>query len=182
MARRGEEAARQAGLRCLTERSPNSESTYVHVQRDQVWYGIRISCHDPVYDCCTDYQQLSLTDRPTAAIVVEAAERAERLVVEGGDVVADPAEVEQAIQKIASVMADGRVYKADDETRWRWSSDEESWTLASRYRGEGEPTPPDHQPWPAVSARIRCQVRHSHNVNAKCRRVSGAIDSVHPGR
>lgn len=163
----GEVAARDAGLTCLTERSPNSESTYLHLLRGETWFGIRISCHEAVYDCCTDYEQLSLTDRPTAEIASAAALRIARLVNDGGHVVADPGEVEQAIKKIASVMADGRIYKADDGTRWRWSSDDEAWMLASRYWGEGEPTPPDHRPWPAVSARIRCQVRHSHNVNAK---------------
>ncbi len=163
----GEATAAEAGLRCETERSPNSESTYLHVQRGDTWYGIRLSCHEAAYDCCADYEQIHLGDPPTETRLQRCEEQVVRSVQSGGSVVANPAEVRIAIDKIASVMADGRVYQDDDGLRWRWSSDEPGWRLISRHWGEDEPAPPTHRPWPSVSARIRCQVRHSCNVNAK---------------
>lgn len=167
IAEAGMASAEGAALVCHLEHSPNSESLYLHTKRGPHWYGVRVSCHEAVYDCCTDYEQLTVDEPPSPEVVQAACAEAARLVLEGDHVVADPAEVAVAIEKIASVMADGRVYRDDDDLRWRWSSDEDRWNLACRYHGEEEPTPPSHRPAAAVSSRIRCQVRHSHNVNAK---------------
>lgn len=172
----GEAAAAGAGLRCVTERSPNSESTYLHVQRGIIWYGVRLSCHEAVYDCCLDYEQIHLGDPPTTSRLEIGGEQVVESVMSGGLVVADPEEVRVAINNIASVMADGRVYQDDSGLRWRWTADDEAWNLISRHWGEGEPAPPAHQPWPSVSSRIRCQVRHSHNVNAKWATESASED------
>lgn len=163
----GERAALAAGYRCVCERSPGSESAYLHVERNGVWYGVRVSCHAPAYDCSIDYEQLRLQEPPAE----EAVSAAEALIAEraltGGSIVADPAVVDERIAQIASVMADGRVYRDADGTRWLWSADEEAWVLRGRHWGESEPSPPRHRPHPSVSARIRCQVRHSENVNAR---------------
>ncbi len=163
----GKASAERAGLVCHLEHSPSSESLYLHTKRGAHWYGVRVSCHEAVYDCCTDYEQLMVDDPPLPDAVEAACAEAARLVLAGGRLVADPAEVAVAIEKIALVMADGRVWRDDDDLRWRWSSDDERWNLACRYDGEDEPAPPSHRPVAAVSSRIRCQVRHSHNVNAK---------------
>ncbi|MEQ8848446.1 hypothetical protein [Botrimarina sp.] len=160
-------SALAAGHRVEVECSPGSESTYVHVCRDSRWYGVRVSCHAPAYDCSIDYAQVLIEEPPTAESIAAAASRAEELAVRGGAVVADPADVAVAIAKIAAVMADGRVFRDADGTRWRWSSDDDAWRQIGRYWGDGPPTPPAHRPNPAVGARIRCQVRHAQNTSAK---------------
>lgn len=168
VAQAGETAAIAAGLACVVERSHGSESRYLHVCRDGVWYGLRVSCHEAVYDCCLDYEPLLLGDPPTAEVIATASESAAQRAVSGGAVVADPAEVAAAIDKIAAVLCDGRVYRDDDGLRWRWIADEERWDLACRFWGdESTLQPPAHRPSTTVTARIRCQVRHSQNVAAR---------------
>lgn len=168
VARAGEAAATEAGLVCVLEVSPHSESRYLHVLRGDVWYGVRVSCHEAVYDCCRDYTQLRIAEPPTPDALAEAVETVQQLVLSGGEVVADPAVVAIAIDKIAAVLCDGRTYRDDEGLRWRWISDEERWELAYRYWGdEAALTPPTHRPSAVVTARIRCQVRHTQNVTAR---------------
>lgn len=174
--RAGEQAAKAAGFVAVVEESRNSESRYLHVQRDSVWYGLRVSCHEPVYDCCGDYEQLLLSRTPSEVALGEAIERAASLAVAGGRVVADPADVKVAIEKIASVLNDGRTYRDDTGLRWRWSSDESAWKLACRYDGEElDLVHPTHQPASRVTDRIRSQVRHSQNVTAKQAAEAGGL-------
>lgn len=164
----GESAAQAAGFRFVTEQSRNSESRYLHVLRHGVWYGLRVSCHQPVYDCCRDYEQLLLSESPDSSEVTAACAVAAASAVEGGGVVADPADVAVAIEKISSVLNDGRTFRDDDGLRWRWSSDESRWELACRYWGdESQLRPPTEPPSSRVTDRIRSQVRHSQNVTAK---------------
>lgn len=177
VARAGATAAEAAGLSCVVELSPGSESTYLHTLREGTWYGVRVSCHEPAYDCSKDYEQVHLPESLSDEVLAELIETVERLVVNGGDVVADPAEVAAAVEKIAAVMADGRVYRDADGTAWRWSADEEAWDVRGRFWGDAEPTPPTHRPHASVSSRIRCQVRHSHNANAKWAAEGGRSDS-----
>ena len=101
-------AAEAAGLVCHLERSPTSESLYLHTKRGGYWYGVRISCHEAVYDCCLDYEQLMVEDPPLTEAIEAGSESASQMVLEGNHVVADPAEVAEAIEKIASVMARSR--------------------------------------------------------------------------
>lgn len=164
----GEAAAAAAGLPCVLEVSPHSESRYLHILRGDVWYGVRVSCHEAVYDCCRDYQQLRIEEPPTPEALAKACEVVERLVLSGGEVVADPAAVNVAIDKIAAVLCDGRTHRDDEGLRWRWVADEERWELACRYWGdEAALVPPTHRPSAVVTARIRCQVRHTQNVTAR---------------
>lgn len=164
----GNAAAEAAGYTYVLEPSLHSESRYLHVQRDGVWYGVRVSCHEAVYDCCRDYAQLLIAEPPTLEVLASATETVQQLVQSGGEVVADPAAVAVAIEKIAAVLCDGRAYRDDDGLRWRWLAEEGRWELACRYWGdESALTPPKHRPSAVVSARIRCQVRHSQNVAAK---------------
>lgn len=162
-----ESAALAAGRRVDVEHSPGSESIYVHVRQEGVWRGLRVSCHEPAYDCSRDYEQVLVPCPPTPEAVAAASVIAAERALSGGSVVADPADVAVAIEKIASVMADGRHFRDADGTRWRWSADEQAWRQSGRYWGDGPPTPPAHRPHQAVSARIRCQVRHSQNTTAK---------------
>lgn len=177
VARAGAAAAEAAGLTCVVELSPGSESTYLHTLRGGTWYGVRVSCHEPAYDCSKDYEQVRLpeplTDESLAEVIATLGQR----VVHGGDVVADPAEVAVAVEKIAAVMADGRVYRDTDGTNWRWSADDEAWDVRGRFWGDAEPTPPTHRPHASVSSRIRCQVRHSHNANAKWAAEGGGSEA-----
>lgn len=164
----GAAAAEAAGYRCVLEPSLHSESRYLHVERKGVWYGVRVSCHEAVYDCCRDYAQLLIAEPPTPEVLADAVEIVQRLVLSGGEVVADPAAVAVAIEKIAAVLCDGRTYRDDDGLRWRWGAEEERWDLACRYWGdESALIPPNHRPSAIVTARIRCQVRHAQNVTAR---------------
>ncbi|QDV72719.1 hypothetical protein [Botrimarina mediterranea] len=175
VAQAGQAAAAAAGLECVLELSPHSESRYLHVLRGDAWYGIRVSCHEAVYDCCRDYTQLRVGEPPTPEVVAAASAAAEQLVLSGGEVVADPAAVAVAIDKIAAVLCDGRTYRDDDGLRWRWVADEERWDLACRYWGdESVLTPPTHRPSTVVTARIRCQVRHTQNVTARWAAEAGS--------
>jgi hypothetical protein len=168
VAQAGEAAATAAGLVCVLEVSPHSESRYLHVERDGFWYGVRISCHEAVYDCCRDYAQLMISEPPTPEVLANAVKTVQQLVLSGGEVVADPAAVAVAIEKIAAVLCDGRTYRDDDGLRWKWVADEERWELACRYWGdEAALVPPTHRPSAVVTARIRCQVRHTQNVTAR---------------
>lgn len=165
VAEAGEAAAAAAGLRCVTQRSPGSESTYLHVLRDGWWRGVRISCHAAVYDCCIDYAQLRLPDTPCSESVANASERVRTLVVAGGEVIADPSVVNAAIERLAAVLCDGRRYRDAAGVRWRWTAADQAW----RRDGVGRvvATPPVHRPCSLVSPRICCQVRHAANVNAR---------------
>jgi hypothetical protein len=168
VAQAGESAAVAADLVCVLELSPHSESRYLHVLRGEVWYGVRVSCHEAVYDCCRDYQQLRVPEPPTPDAIANACETVRELVLSGGEVVADPAAVAVAINKIAAVLCDGRTCRDDDGLRWKWIADEGRWELACRYWGdESTLAPPTHRPSAVVTARIRCQVRHTQNVTAR---------------
>ena len=171
----GNAAAEAAGYTCVLEPSLHSESRYLHVERDGVWYGVRISCHEAVYDCCRDYAQLMISEPPTPEVLARAIETVQHLVLSGGEVVADPAAVAVAIGKIAAVLCDGRTYRDDEGLRWRWIADEERWELACRYWGdESVLVPPTHRPSAVVTARIRCQVRHAQNVTARWSAEAGS--------
>jgi hypothetical protein len=164
----GNAAAEAAGYKCVLEPSLHSESRYLHVERGGVWYGVRISCHEAVYDCCRDYAQLMISEPPTPEVLARATETVQQLVLSGGEVVADPTAVAVAIEKIAAVLCDGRTHRDDEGLRWKWVAEEERWELACRYWGdESALTPPNHRPSAVVTARIRCQVRHTQNVTAR---------------
>ncbi|MEN0110108.1 MAG: hypothetical protein AAF805_05245 [Planctomycetota bacterium] len=167
VAESGESVAADAGLPCVTQRSPGSESTYLHVLRDGWWRGVRVSCHAAVYDCCIDYAQVRLPEEADAESVRLASERVRRLVTDGGAVVADPAVVDDAIRRIGAALCDGRRYRDTAGVRWRWSSEQTAWRRVSLCRGDDEPAPPTHRPALVVSPRIGCSVRHAQNVAAK---------------
>jgi hypothetical protein len=80
VAQAGAAAATEAGLACVLEVSPHSESRYLHVLRGDVWYGVRVSCHEAVYDCCRDYQQLRIDEPPTPEALAQACEAVQQLV------------------------------------------------------------------------------------------------------
>jgi hypothetical protein len=165
VARAGVIAASHAGLPCVVERSPGSESVYLHTRRGGRWWGIRVSCHAPAYDCCFDYQQLLLGSAPTDATIRRDLRRVAVMAVRGGSVVADPGEVAAAIKRLSSALAEGRPARAPDGSHWRWSEAFGTWRPDGGSRPPG--TPPTHRPHPALSPRVRCQVRHSANVLAR---------------
>ena len=92
-------AAASRGCRLHMERSHPTEAVYLRLWRNGYWFGLRIAAHRPAYACSADFQQLLL---PVSEIPPEfrqhAADTVERFVRDGGCVVADPVEVQQAVQ------------------------------------------------------------------------------------
>ncbi|MEO1496341.1 MAG: hypothetical protein AAFV43_04245 [Planctomycetota bacterium] len=158
-------AAANAGLECRLERSPASESRYLHVRRGAHWYGFRVSCHAPAYNCCHDYEQALLPRGPTLDRLRANAARLVRRIVCGGLVVADPALVERAIHRLGEHLTDGQRWRDRRGGRWRWDAGADRWDPdnGAAARNEASPT---HRPHTRLTSRIRCQVRHAQNVAA----------------
>lgn len=165
VARCGEAVASLAGLVCVTERSPGSESVYLHLLRDGVWRGLRISCHAPAYDCCHDYEQLLLRPACSRHSISMALRRVAARVRSGGRVVADPQAVSAAIGRLALQLSDGRLYRDRRGNRWRWDGSGESWSPLGAARTVAGP-PPEHTGLRPLSPRVRCEIRHAMNVTA----------------
>ncbi|MCR9197822.1 MAG: hypothetical protein NXI04_04225 [Planctomycetaceae bacterium] len=92
-------AATTRGCRLQIERSHPTEAVYLRLWRDGYWFGLRIAAHRPAYACSADFQQLLLPVSETPPeFCRHAAGTVERFVRDGGCVVADPVEVQQAVQ------------------------------------------------------------------------------------
>ena len=92
--------AGELGYPYHVERSHPTESVYVRVMRDGHWFGLRISAHDPAYDCSADFQQLMVPEQAAGEELQQSARREiDRFVQSCGRVVADPFEVQEAIQE-----------------------------------------------------------------------------------
>lgn len=172
-ARVGEAAASLAGLECVTERSPGSESVYLHVRHtrrggESAWRGLRISCHAPSYECCHDYEQFLLPRAPTLAELRGAAVRLQGRVRSGGRAVADPRRVADAIDRLAHQLSDGRVYRDAAGRRWRWDAGSSNWSPVGPRPGKPprHNNPPRHSGTRALSPRVRCNLRHAMNAAA----------------
>ena len=99
------EAARQAGWECLCEQSDRSEATYIKIRRGEIWFGVRIACHEPWYACSADYLQILVP--PWVESIEQLAHAELRLcdaVRHGGLVIADPAEVEFALHQALTTI------------------------------------------------------------------------------
>lgn len=161
----GEAAASLAGYECVTERSPTTESTYLHIRRGEHWYGLRISCHSPAYHCCHDYEQLIAPRDAGETDVRRLSWLVARRAVIGGDVVANPRVVGRAIARLARRLVDGRRYRDAAGGRWRWSVERSAWTPDGGVLVHADP--PTHRPPSPVTPRVRCEIRHAQNVVAK---------------
>lgn len=85
--------------RLQIERSHPTEAVYLRLLRGCYWFGLRIAAHRPAYACSADFQQLLLPVSETPPEFYQhAADTVERFIREGGCVVADPVEVQQAVQ------------------------------------------------------------------------------------
>lgn len=99
--RLAEEEAEDRGFPLIIERSDCSESRYIHVNRDEAWFGVRIASHLPRYACSRDYYQILLED-PTMTTAVEFTCRQLRhLVASGGAIVASPNAIRLEIRRRA---------------------------------------------------------------------------------
>ncbi|MEM6329045.1 MAG: hypothetical protein AAF790_02235 [Planctomycetota bacterium] len=142
--RAGASAASMAGYDAVIERSPGSESTYLHVHRRGVWWGFRVSCHRPTYDCCRDYEQVLFDlDRhpagPDPAAVRRAAVWLAWRAPLAGMVVADPRAVTDAIDRLAAKLSDGRLYRDPAGVCWRWDAAAAAWAPATIDLSTGRP-------------------------------------------
>ncbi|MEN1678364.1 MAG: hypothetical protein AAGJ46_02145 [Planctomycetota bacterium] len=164
LARCGEAAASLAGFECVTERSPGSESVYLHILRGARWRGIRLSCHAPAYECCHDYEQLLIARGSTAGQLAVAACRVAWLVRHGGRVVADPAAVADAIDRLSRQLSHGRRYRDQAGYLWRLDAPTDAWRPVGM--SDERPSPPAHRGLRIVSPRVCCEVRHAMNVTA----------------
>lgn len=92
--------ASQAGLPFQLERSHPTEAVYLRVERGGYWFGLRIASHPPAYECSADFAQLFIPYSDVSEDWVRDAIREVKAFVQaGGRVVADPAEVQQAIER-----------------------------------------------------------------------------------
>jgi hypothetical protein len=162
----GETAASFAGWLCITERSPGSESAYLHVERHATWYGLRLSSHAPAYACSRDYEQIfvppRLDDNAFRRLALHVAAR----VRHGGRVVASPADVQEAFARLTAFLADGMHFADRQRNRWRWSAETQQWRVARSAAADPPEVPPPHRPVPHLSLRIRAEIRHLRHQRA----------------
>lgn len=126
--------ARQEAAACEfrlhVEYSHPTEAVYLRIRRQDHWFGLRIATHRPAYDCSSDFQQLLLppgediTGFGNTVFAGTARQTVTAFVPSGGSVVADPFEVQQAIQTLFITRQPG--------TRRRWPSTAE--VCAVRHR------------------------------------------------
>lgn len=82
------------------ERSHPTEAVYLRVKRGGHWFGLRIAAHAPAYDCSADFAQLPLPDIDVAENWIQEAKLlVEAFVQSGGEVVADPSEIQGEIER-----------------------------------------------------------------------------------
>lgn len=156
-----------SGCECVTERSPTSESTYLHLRRGGHWYGIRVSAHPPAYACSRDYASVIVPRNPTDAVAAELTATVVALTRRNAAVVADPREVRRATRRLEDFLLTGRRCTDTRGVRWEWSAERRAW---SRVDGQAPPpgaAPPTHRPRSLLSNRNRSAVRHSQNALAK---------------
>ncbi|MEM7810344.1 MAG: hypothetical protein AAF532_02555 [Planctomycetota bacterium] len=89
--------AERLGLKFWLSRSETSEAAYVSVLRSGRWYGLRIAKHAPAYAASADAAQVLLPPRVPEQALPPWRELVRGMVRSGGEVVADPEEVEAAI-------------------------------------------------------------------------------------
>lgn len=124
LVRHGLDEAERLGLRFWLSRSETSEAAYISVLRNDVWYGVRIATHPAAYAASSDPAQVLLPPGTTADELPAWRDLVRGLVRSGGEVVADPEEVEEAIT--AAIREERR-----RRGRWKISNAE---TAAIRHR------------------------------------------------
>ena len=127
----GRAVAGKLGYPCVVEEAGGSESTYLHIEREGWWYGIRISTHPPAYACSYDYEPLLL---PVDRIDVDRAEfesRVRHLAASGGWIVASPAEVQRSVDQESLAMRQGCSVN-DGQMVWRFDADRVDWVCVGR--------------------------------------------------
>ena len=148
---------------CIIEYAGSSESTYVHVRRDNLWYGVRVSAHPSKYACSSDYQQILLPKRPTASDIDDAAERLRHLVVHGGHRVAEPHLVRTELWAEQIAAADGQTCQTTDPQGnvidWRWSAEQLDW----QTEVETDSPPPMWIPRVTLDTGTTAAIRHRVN-------------------
>ena len=106
--RHADRLAADRGLELHVEKSLSSASAYLRVRRGRYWFGLRISDHRPVYESSADFQQLLLPFDASDELTTKSLQQSVACFVEReGAVIADPGEVELAIQT-AFVQHTGR--------------------------------------------------------------------------
>lgn len=184
----GRATAARFQLPCIVEHSDRSEATYLHVQRNHVWYGIRIACHAPRHACSKDYQQIIIPHAPDHATFTVARATTMRAVEQGGLVVADPRDVRAAIDRLEYERADGTMVCGSSGQWWRWCFAEVTWhcvtgpaTLPANNMDEmlrdggelaqvtcaGHLGKPEFVPRARVSSLDQCVVRHQLNFRER---------------
>lgn len=171
----GTAAASMAGLQCVVERSPSSESVYFHTRHGEVWRGVRVSCHAPAYACSADYEQLLVSRSTTSEELPAYLQRLRHRVRYGGRVIANPAEVRSAIERLESLLLDGHRYVDRMGVVWRWSSSQRRW----RADADALLPPPAHLPAPPVTNRVASSIRHTLNTQAVWRLEGGERTEGH---
>lgn len=93
--------AAASGLAIHVQQSLRSESAYLRILRDNHWFGLRISSHEPVHASSADFEQLIVpaSEDCSKEFGEWARDRIREFLVSGGCVVADPHETEVAIQQ-----------------------------------------------------------------------------------
>jgi len=93
--------ARARHCQLSIEYSHPTEAVYLRLLRQGYWFGLRVATHKPAYACSSDFQQLLLPVVADGPEIVEYARQTVRQFVHhGGNVVADPHEVQQEIQSL----------------------------------------------------------------------------------
>ncbi|MEM8668476.1 MAG: hypothetical protein AAGG48_13240 [Planctomycetota bacterium] len=115
------------------ERSSTSEARYLHVLRQDAWYGIRVASHFPKYACSRDYFQVLLEEPPCGVSIAYACRQISDLVRHGGSVVGCPDEIQTEIERRRARFVDdleGRFthrdaavirHQMNQRAKWTWT-------------------------------------------------------------
>lgn len=158
--------AEQLGLRLVLEKSDLSEARYLHLLRQATWFGFRIACHLPHYDCSADYHQVIVPFDSEPNLLQRTEAYLQEALRQGGQVVADPAEVTVEIEAEEYRRVDGFLASDGEGNRWRWIASSARWIPeASLHRSRS--TGPAFTPVVKLSSHQRCAIRHRLNHRAK---------------
>ncbi|MEM9354701.1 MAG: hypothetical protein AAGB04_00680 [Pseudomonadota bacterium] len=155
----------RCNVESVVEYSDRSEAVYVHVQRAEHWYGIRIACHQAVYACSLDYQQIVLPSDSNQLHIEKAAPRLTKAIRDGNAIVANPAEVRELIEYTRQRQAHGWKTVDSNGTRWRWNGLMRSWQ--PEQLDSFSASPPKFQPRAPLSHLECSSLRHRLNLIAK---------------
>lgn len=160
--------AAMAGYPMIVERAGGSESTYLHIRREGFWFGIRMSTHQPAYQCSLDYDQILFQNEDCDVASDNIFEHLQQQILDGGSVVADPSEVRRQII-IAEIQGADGVVRELNGVDWSFDAASMCWQCDCHAANEGSEITrvPSFLPRAGLSVGETAALRHRENKREK---------------